>query len=75
MDELYAPVQDELKLWSGPAFVAWGDRDPFLSVAQGRRTADAVAAPLVLFPGAGHFLPEERPEGVAAEVVSLLGAR
>lgn len=74
LDELYAPVQKQLKRWSGPAFVAWGDRDPFFPVAQGRRTADALGAPLVLLPGAGHFLPEERPEEVAAEIATLLHA-
>lgn len=72
LGELYTPVQARLEGWSGPALVAWGDRDPFFSVAQGQRTAAAVGAPLTLLPGAGHFLPQERPERVAAEIATLL---
>lgn len=72
LPELYTPVQQQLQAWSGPAFVAWGDRDPFFSVEQGRRTADAAGAHFVLFQNAGHFLPQERPDEVAAEIAALL---
>lgn len=72
--ELYEPVEKQLRSWNGPAVVLWGDRDPFFPVEQGRRTAEAVGADLVLLPGAGHFLPQERPEEVAAAIASLLAA-
>ncbi len=72
LSKLYTPVQDQLQAWSGPAFVAWGDRDPFLSVEQGRRTADASGAHFLLLPDAGHFLPQERPDEVATQIAALL---
>lgn len=78
LSELYTPVQQQLQAWSGPAFVAWGDRDPFFSVEQGRRTADAAGAAgaagahFMLFQNAGHFLPQERPDEVAAGIAALL---
>jgi len=74
--ELYGPIEQALSTVSVPAFVAWGDRDPFFSVEQGRRTARAIAGSrFELFEGAGHFLPEERPEEVAALVTGLVAHR
>lgn len=72
LDLLYRPVEQALESWSGPTFVAWGDRDPFFSVQQGERTAAAAGASLILYAGAGHYLPDERPEQVAAGVLALL---
>ncbi len=56
---------------------AGGDPGPdpwaFFGVAQARRTAAAVpGARLVLYRGAGHFLPEERPAELAADIARLL---
>jgi pimeloyl-ACP methyl ester carboxylesterase len=54
-----------------PTMVIWGDHDPFFSVAQGQRTASAIpGARFVLFEGAGHFLPEERPHAFADQIVA-----
>ncbi len=73
--ELYRPVEQALRSVAVPSFVAWGDHDPFFSVEQGRRTAGAiVGSRFELFEGAGHFLPEERPERVASLIVELVGA-
>lgn len=72
---LYAPVQAQLQTWTGPAAVGWGDRDPFFPPQQGRRTALACGARFVLLPGAGHFLPGERPDEVASLIADLLDAR
>ncbi|HVE98265.1 MAG TPA: alpha/beta hydrolase [Mycobacteriales bacterium] len=69
---LYGPVQEAIENAHVPGFVAWGDRDPFFPVAVGRRTADALGAPFLLLPGAGHFLPAERPGDVAIAVRDLL---
>jgi pimeloyl-ACP methyl ester carboxylesterase len=49
-----------------------GARDPFFSVQQGRRTADAAGAHFLLLPDAGHFLPQERPNEVATQITALL---
>ena len=74
LGELYAPVAEQLRALNIPAFVGWGDRDPFFPLDQARRTADAAHARLTLYPGAGHFLPEERPAEVAADIAALLDA-
>ena len=55
-----------------PAIVGWGDRDPFFPVAIGRRTAELLPdARFRLFEGAGHFLPDERPDELAADILAL----
>jgi pimeloyl-ACP methyl ester carboxylesterase len=70
LTELYTPTQQALKALDIPTFVAWGDRDPFFKVKEGKRIADVVfGASLTVFEGAGHFLPEERPK----ELVQLIG--
>ena len=71
---LYRPVEHHLRTLSVPAFVAWGDRDPFFPLDQGRRTADALGVPLHHYADAGHFLPHERPAQVAAAITALVGA-
>ena len=72
--ELYQPIEDALRSVAVPSFVAWGDHDPFFSVEQGRRTAGAIAGSrFELLAGAGHFLPEERPEAIASLIVDLVG--
>lgn len=74
LDELYRPVQQALESCDVDGFVLWGDRDPFFSLEQGRRTAGAFAARFTALEGAGHFLPEERPAEVAEAVRALLTA-
>ena len=71
--ERYGPIAEGLASIDVPTLVLWGDRDPFFPVAQGRRIAEAIAgARFAVFEGAGHFLPEERPEAFANEVASLI---
>ncbi|MFN2503004.1 MAG: alpha/beta fold hydrolase [Acidimicrobiales bacterium] len=75
LNELYRPIQDRLGRIEVPTLVAWGERDRFLTPEQGRRTATAIpAARLRVYPKAGHFLPEERPEEVASDLAALLSA-
>ena len=72
LSELYTPVEKALRSAQLPALVGWGDRDPFFPVSVGRRTADAVpGARLRVYEGAGHFLPEERPAEIAADLLAL----
>lgn len=72
LQELYTPVREALASARVPALVGWGDRDPFFSVSIGRRTAELIpGARFRLYEGAGHFLPEERPREVAADLVEL----
>lgn len=71
--ELYTPVEAALAEVRVPTVVGWGDRDPFFPVEVGRRTADLIPnARFRLYPGAGHFLPEERPDEIAADLLELL---
>lgn len=51
-----------------PARVLWGSADPFLRLPQGQRLARDLDAPLITLAGARHFVPEDRPEAVAAAV-------
>ncbi len=75
--DLYTPTREALDALDIPVFVAWGDHDPFFPVAEGRRIADAVAgSTFTVFDGAGHFLPDERPDLLAELIVkSDLGLR
>ncbi len=76
LHELYTPTMDALHALDIPTFVAWGDRDPFFAVEEGQRVADAVAgASFTVFEGAGHFLPEERPQELADLIAKLTRGR
>jgi 2-hydroxymuconate-semialdehyde hydrolase len=55
-----------------PALVLWGERDAYLGVeAVARPLAEMLGAPLEVLPS-GHFLPMERPDDVAANVLGFL---
>ncbi len=72
MGELYTPVEAALRSVSVPTLVGWGTRDPFFPVATGQRTAQLIAhSRFRVYEGAGHFLPEERPEAVADDLLGL----
>ena len=74
LGELYVPVEHALATAGVPALVGWGDRDPFFPVAIGRRTAALLPdARFRLYEGAGHFLPDERPNELSADVLALAG--
>ncbi len=51
-----------------PARVVWGAADPFQRLRYGERLARDLDAPLTTLDGARHFVPEDRPEAVAAAV-------
>ncbi len=72
LDELYRPVETQLARVDMPVLVGWGDSDPFFPLAQGERTAAALGTTLQIYPGAGHFLPEERPDAVASDIARLV---
>lgn len=72
--ELYGPVAAGLERLEVPVLVGWGDRDPLFPLEQGERTAAAASAPLRVFPGAGHFLPHERPVEIAHEIAAFATA-
>lgn len=69
--ERYRPLEAILSSAAVPAAVIWGDADPFFPPAHGERTAAALGVDLRVLGGAGHALPEERPEEVAAAIGEL----
>lgn len=75
LSELYGPVEAVLHQIEVPAYVGWGDSDPFFDVAQGERTAAALGVVLRVYEGAGHFLPHERPVDVADDILALVECR
>jgi len=55
-----------------PTLVMWGADDRVHSISYGRRVAGEIpSAAWVPVAGAGHLLPEERPERVAEELVAF----
>lgn len=73
--ERYGEVEAGLAALPMPAAVLWGDRDPFFGVDQAQRLARAVpGATLHIEPGAGHFLPAERPASFVDLVQQLRDA-
>lgn len=70
--ERYGPIAESLPTIDVPTLVIWGDRDPFFSLEQGRRLADTIpGARFAVYEGAGHFLPEERAEAFAEDLLVL----
>lgn len=57
-----------------PTLVLWGAQDDWLDPRFGQRLAQAIPnARLSVIPGAGHFLPEDQPGAVAAELAAFFG--
>ena len=74
--ELYTPTKEALEALDTPTFVAWGDRDPFFDVKEGQRVADVVTGTsFSVLEGAGHFLPEERPQELVDLIAKLTSTR
>ena len=70
----YEQVQATLARVTCPAAVVWGDRDPFFAVNVGERTRKAIAGSTFhLLRGCGHFIPQERPEALAAVILGTAG--
>ncbi len=69
--ERYRPLEAVLSNASVPAAVIWGDNDPFFPLAHGERTAAVLDVELRVLSGAGHALPDERPDEVATVIKDL----
>lgn len=69
---LYSNVERIARDLQLPSLVIWGDSDPFFPLQVAQRTAAAVGGNLEVLEGCGHFVPEERPEQVAAAILELI---
>lgn len=57
-----------------PTLLLWGAQDGWLNPQFGHKLAQAIpGARLSLITGAGHFLPEDQPDTVAAELTAFFG--
>lgn len=70
----YEPIEATLARVTCPTAVVWGDRDPFFPVNVGERTGQAITGSTFhLLRGCGHFIPQERPEALAAVILATAG--
>jgi len=68
--------EEELARLECPAFLVWGEDDPFLAPAVAERLADTLPdAALALLPGCSHFVTEDAPDTVGPLVLEWLRAR
>ena len=73
LEERYVHTERALRAVRCPSLVVWGDRDPFFTVEQGRRTAAALAdGRLAVYEDAGHFVPAERPGRLARDIAAFV---
>jgi pimeloyl-ACP methyl ester carboxylesterase len=65
-------VADRIPHLDVPARLVWGAADQFQKIGYGYRLAYELGAPLERIESGKHFVPEDRPEPVAAAVNALL---
>jgi haloalkane dehalogenase len=71
-EELH-PYQGRLAALEVPTLLLWGENDPFAPVAGAHRFQREIPhAELVVLEGTGHFVQEDAPERVAAEIGRFL---
>lgn len=68
----YKELEDMLPRIAVPTIVLWGALDPFFSVSVGERTHKAINnSAFRIYDDTGHFVPEERPTEVAADIIKF----
>ena len=66
----YRAVEDSLARLTMPTLVLWGNEDPFFGPPVGNRTHKAIRGSLLkTYEGAGHFVPEEKSDLVAGDIL------
>jgi len=72
-EDLARPVAERLHHLDTPTLVLWGAHDHWLPLSMGEALAAAIpGARLAQVPDAGHFVPEDNPEGFAAALAAFL---
>lgn len=66
-------IYSRLGTFTGPVRIVWGEADPFFRTELGRRLSEVFPhASLTTVPGGRTFLPLDRPDEVAGEIVAAL---
>ncbi len=74
--EKLAPYEGRLGALGLPALVLWGDEDPFAGAVMAERFhGDIPGSELLVLPGAGHFIWDERGQQCADALVDFLRRR
>lgn len=70
-------IADSLGEVRCPVHIGWGEDDPWIPVEQAERLAKRLPGDpgITRFPGAGHLVPLERPEELAADIRSWFSSR
>lgn len=70
------PIAEALGTVSCPVRVAWGEADPWIPSTQAAELAARLPGDVdaVLFPGAGHLVPLEAGDHLAADIAAWVGA-
>ena len=74
--EIAAAAADGVRRFEKPTLVVWGCDDPWFSVSWGKKLADEIPGcmGLELIPFCGHWIPEEKPQVLAALIASHVSA-
>lgn len=65
--------EEDLAALDIPAFLLWGEDDPFVPVEVAERLNELIPrSSLALLPGCGHFLPEDAPQTIAPLIYEYL---
>lgn len=68
----YQAVEDILGKIEAPTLILWGDSDPFFSTDVGERIQTTMQnSEIRIYPATGHFVPEERPQEVARDIITF----
>jgi 2-hydroxymuconate-semialdehyde hydrolase len=71
-----ADREEDLGALDIPAFVIWGEDDPFLESGLGERLGEAIPGSTVaMLPGCSHFVTEDAPQTVGPLVYEYLRSR
>ena len=69
---IYQPIEEYLPSITAPTLITWGRNDPVLQRSLGRRTNTIIeGSTLEMYEDTGHFLPEERPDLLAEDIIGF----
>ncbi|MBD1913826.1 MULTISPECIES: alpha/beta fold hydrolase [unclassified Leptolyngbya] len=73
LKDVTAEIEAGLAQWKQPLLLGWGDRDPWLPVAQAKALAQRLSGvDLVTWEEVGHYPQEDWPEKVSETLINFL---